>query len=223
VAVKSVNPPPVSTIQPMASSALDRLVQTCLAKSPDDRWQSAGDLSRELKWIAETGSKAGIPAPVAANRRNRERMAWLAAGLAAVPLLASLVWIVAHSQNEHPAAAMVRFQIPAPDQLNFYYHQIPAVSPDGERIAFTAAASIRDANRLFVRSLNAATATEIPVPGGDVHYPFWSPDGRQNRILVQPDPAESGCLRGTASHDSNRTGFRSPARGSTYIWTLEGR
>jgi serine/threonine protein kinase len=80
VAVKSVNPPPVSTIQPMASSALDRLVQTCLAKSPDDRWQSAGDLSRELKWITETGSKAGIPAPVAAKRRNRERMAGLDRG-----------------------------------------------------------------------------------------------------------------------------------------------
>jgi serine/threonine protein kinase len=43
-AVMSANPPPVSTIQPMASPALDRLVRKCLAKFPDDRWQSAGDL-----------------------------------------------------------------------------------------------------------------------------------------------------------------------------------
>ena len=33
--------------------------------------------------------------------------------------------------------------------------------------------------RLFIRPLNAAIATEIPVPGVNVAYPFWSPDGRQ--------------------------------------------
>ena len=90
-AVMSTNPPPVSTIQPMASPALDRVVRKCLAKSPDDRWQSAGDLLSELEWITETGSQAGIPAPVAAKRSNRERwLAWIAAGLAGVLLLVSL-------------------------------------------------------------------------------------------------------------------------------------
>jgi serine/threonine protein kinase/Tol biopolymer transport system component len=179
VAVMSANPPLVSTIQPMASPALDRVVRRCLAKSPDDRWQSAGDLLSELEWIAESGSKAGITAPVAAKRRNRERMWQLAAGLAAVLLLASLVWIAARPRSEPAAAAEVRFQIPAPDKLNFFFYQIPAVSPDGKRIAFTASATIRDLDKLFVRPLNAETATEIPVQGVNPHYPFWSPDGRQ--------------------------------------------
>ena len=178
-AVMSVTPPPVSTIQPMASPALDRVVRKCLAKSPDDRWQSAGDLLSELEWITETGSKAGVPAPVAAKRRNRERLWRLAAGIAAVLLVASLVWIAAHMRNEPAAAPSVRFQIPAPDKLNFFFYQLPAVSPDGQRIAFTAAATIRDTDRLFVRPLNAATATEIPLQGLNVHHPFWSPDGRQ--------------------------------------------
>ena len=178
-AVMSTNPPPVSTIQPMASPALDRLVRRCLTKSPDDRWQSAGDLLSELEWITETGSKAGIPAPVAAKRRNRERMWQLAAGLAAVLLVASLVWIAVHLRNEPAPAAEVHFQIPAPDKLSFFAVQPPAVSPDGERIAFTASASIGGAQRLFVRPLNAATATEIPVSGSSPYFPFWSPDGRQ--------------------------------------------
>ena len=178
-AVMSTNPPPVSTIQPMASPALDRVVQTCLAKSPDDRWQSAGDLSRELEWIANSGSSAGIPAPIAAKRRNRERTAWLAAGLTAVLLVASLVWTAVHLHNEPGPPAMVHFQIPAPDNLTFFFYQIPAVSPDGERIAFTAAATRLDKDRLFVRPLNAANATEIPLPGLNPLYPFWSPDGRQ--------------------------------------------
>src|SRR5260370_5461830 len=84
VAVMSVNPPPVSTIQPMASPALDRVVRKCLAKSPDDRWQSAGDLLSELEWITESGSKAGIPPPVAAKRPSRE-------GLRCAPLIISAV------------------------------------------------------------------------------------------------------------------------------------
>jgi Tol biopolymer transport system component len=182
-AVMTTAPPPVSTLQPMASPALDRLVRTCLAKSPDERWQSAGDLSRELGWIAETGSQSGsevgVPAPVAAKRRSRERMLQLAAGVPAVLLLASLAWIAFHPRTQPSPPAMVRFQIPAPDKLNFFFYQIPAISPDGQRIAFTAAPTMTDKDRLFVRPLNALTATEIPVAGFDPNYPFWSSDGQQ--------------------------------------------
>ena len=178
-AVMSTNPPPVSTLQPMASPALDRVVRTCLAKSPDDRWQNAGDLTRELEWIADSGSQAGIPAPVAAKRRSRERTWKLAAGLAAALLVASLVWTVTHQPKEPPPSAQVHFQIPVPDKLNFFPGQLPAVSPDGERIAFTASSSLIEHGRLFVRSLNAPAATEIPIAGIDIRFPFWSPDGRQ--------------------------------------------
>jgi eukaryotic-like serine/threonine-protein kinase len=123
-----------------------RVVRKCLAKSPDDRWQSAGDLLSELEWIAETGLKASISRPVATRRRKRERLSWLAAvGLLLVPL----VWALAHLRNEPRAATVVRFQIPAPDNLNFYYYQLPAVSPDGERIAFTAAASTLENRQAF--------------------------------------------------------------------------
>jgi serine/threonine protein kinase len=172
-AVMSTNPSPVSTIQPMASPALDRVVKKCLAKSPDDRWQTAGDLLSELEWIADSGSNAGIPAPVAAKRRSRERMWQLAAGLAAVLLLASLAWIATHRRIEPPAPAQVRFQIPAPDKLNFFSTQLPAVSPDGERIAFTAVANVLSGTRLFIRPLNAPAATEIPIPGVEIRFPFW--------------------------------------------------
>jgi Tol biopolymer transport system component/tRNA A-37 threonylcarbamoyl transferase component Bud32 len=178
-AVMSSNPPPVSTLQPMASPALDRLVQRCLAKSPDDRWQSAGDLRSELEWIAGAGSMAGVPAPIAARRINRERLAWLAAGISAPLLFASLVWIVVHLRNEPGPASAIRFDIPVPDKLSFFYNQVPAVSPDGERIAFTASANVGGGQRLFVRPLNAPTATEIPVAGSRPAFPFWSPDGRQ--------------------------------------------
>jgi serine/threonine protein kinase len=130
-AVMSTDPPPVSTMQPMASPALDRIVRRCLAKSPDDRWQSAGDLLSEIEWIADMGSKAGIPAPVAAKRRNRKRMGWIAASLAATLLLVSLAWIMFHRRKVSTGITQVRFQVPAPEGLHFRPYDTLALSPDG--------------------------------------------------------------------------------------------
>ncbi len=169
-------PPPVSTLQPLASPALDRIIRRCLAKAPDDRWQNMGDLLSELEWIAET-PEAGAPVFAAASRRDR--IAWSAAGVAAVLLLASLAWIAFHPRTEPTPPAMVRFQILVPDNLSFFPFQGLAVSPDGQRIAFTASTSTGPPQRLFVRSLNADTATEIPVSGSSPAFPFWSPDGQQ--------------------------------------------
>src|SRR5215468_66278 len=76
-------PPLVSAAQPMTPPALDRVVRTCLAKDPEERWQSAHDIKSELAWIAQAGSQAGMAAPVVASRRNRDRAAWAAIGLLA--------------------------------------------------------------------------------------------------------------------------------------------
>jgi eukaryotic-like serine/threonine-protein kinase len=56
--ILEIDPPPISTLQPMTPLALDRVVKTCLAKEPDERWQGASDLCRELKWIAGADSES---------------------------------------------------------------------------------------------------------------------------------------------------------------------
>ena len=60
-AILKDEPPPVSRVQPVAPAALDRIVSTCLAKDPDDRYQSARDLVRDLTWVA-SGSSDGAAA-----------------------------------------------------------------------------------------------------------------------------------------------------------------
>jgi hypothetical protein len=47
------DPPPLAKRQPLAPAALDRLVRTCLAKDPRERWQSAADVQRELTCVAD--------------------------------------------------------------------------------------------------------------------------------------------------------------------------
>src|SRR5207244_8542401 len=75
-------PAPIATLQPMTPPALDRVVRTCLAKDPEDRFQTAHDAKLQLQWIGEMGSAAGVPAPVVARRKSRERLAWGPAGRA---------------------------------------------------------------------------------------------------------------------------------------------
>jgi serine/threonine protein kinase len=72
------DPRPVSQLIPTTPAALDRVVTSCLAKNPDERWQSAGDLARELRWIGGgTGAVQAAPAAVAAApRKGSARVAW---------------------------------------------------------------------------------------------------------------------------------------------------
>jgi serine/threonine protein kinase len=56
--ILETNPAPMSSLEPMTPPGLERIVKSCLAKEPDERWQSAADLARELKWIAEAGAEA---------------------------------------------------------------------------------------------------------------------------------------------------------------------
>src|ERR1700674_2473527 len=76
-AILEREPVPMSSLQPMTPLTLDRVVKKCLAKEPDDRWQTPKDLCDELKWIAEGGSQAGEAGRAPAGSRRWERASWL--------------------------------------------------------------------------------------------------------------------------------------------------
>src|SRR5712692_11947026 len=61
-AILSSEPQPMVSLQAMTPPMLERAVRRCLAKDPDERWQSASDLANELDWVAEGSSQAGVPA-----------------------------------------------------------------------------------------------------------------------------------------------------------------
>src|SRR5215472_23569 len=76
-------PDPISTIRPTTPPGLDHAIRRCLAKDPEERWQTARDLALELKWIANSGSQTPASSSVVMAQKNRDRLKWLLAGIAA--------------------------------------------------------------------------------------------------------------------------------------------
>src|SRR5205814_7806527 len=106
------DPTPVTELAPMIPPAVNRVVKTCLAKDPEDRFQTAHDVKLQLQWIAEGGSQAGVPAPVAARRKSRERLAW---GVALAALVAAAALGLGFVRRAPAKPRVMRFEIGAPE------------------------------------------------------------------------------------------------------------
>ena len=181
-AILSTQPPPISSVQPMTPPALDHVVKKCLEKDPDDRWQSAHDVASELRWIAEAGSQAGVPATLSLRRRSRERLAWLLAGGLGLLWLLTLVPATLHWRERAPESPPVRFTIPPPDKTAFLNFDVPAVSPDGKRIVFVAAPA-GGTRALWMRPLDSLSAQ--PLPGTEGGLPPLLVARRTSRRLLR--------------------------------------
>src|SRR6185295_15957261 len=113
-AILKDEPPPVSRVQPVAPPALDRVISTCLAKDPDDRYQTARDLLRELKWVASGASDGATERTVTPPARSN-RVAWLVAALLAIALIATAFIALRRAAEGTFPAGPAQFTIMAPD------------------------------------------------------------------------------------------------------------
>jgi len=174
--ILGTQPPPIAQLRPMTPPAVDRLVQACLAKDPDERWQNAHDVMLELRFVAEGSSGAGVPIPVARRRAWRERAAWIAAAVAAA---AAIAFGLITMKRTPPTGNLVQFAIETPPNLALFPFDTKgiAISPDGTMIAFVAE-NVQGKASLYIRDL---ATTKIAALAGtdDASYPFWSPDSSQ--------------------------------------------
>ena len=170
-AIMHAEPPALGTAAPLTPPALVRVVTACLAKDPNERIQTAHDVKLQLQWVADGGSLAGVPVPVATRRRQRERLAW---ALVAVLGLAAAWGVTGTLTHETPPVPVTRFTLaPPPAARSMTW---PRISPDGRNLAFQATDSL-GAVKIWVRPLDSLVANPLPGTEG-AGRPFWSPDSR---------------------------------------------
>ncbi len=180
-------PAPLREIEPGIPRRLDRVVRTCLAKDPEERWQTMRDLKRELRWIDPTGesdepeaepARAAAPAQVAAGSPIPTGRGAAAGWRFALGLLftaavtAAAVWTLKPAADAPPPAVQ-RFTIDlAPDQS---LTGALAVSPDGRHVVYGVHED--GETRLHARALDAFDAAPIPGTEGAAAPVAIAPDG----------------------------------------------
>ena len=94
------DPTPMSELQPVTPLTLERVVSRCLAKDPDDRWQTARDLGCELKWIAE---EEAHPAKLLRKPRSRAMLVGVLSGVGLVAATLMSAWILRAPAESQPS------------------------------------------------------------------------------------------------------------------------
>jgi serine/threonine protein kinase len=179
--ILEIDPPPISSLQPMTPPALDRVVRKCLAKEPEKRWQDASDLCDELRWISESSAQPLGPRAISTKGIPALGPRPLVLGLGALIIAlitALMVWNLKPSPAS-PSKAVSRFTIPLPPGQSVSTPDIAgtalALSPDGTKLAYVA--SEKGTQRIYLRAMDGFEARPLSgTEGGD--NPFFSPDSQ---------------------------------------------
>jgi Tol biopolymer transport system component len=191
-AVINKEPEPITAVAPLTSPNLSRLIGRCLAKDPEQRWQTARDVSFELEWIGEAGSQ---PADVA-RPPMKSKAAWLPWMLCGLVLGAGLVagifaW---RSRSTTPRESYFLAALP------FALHDL-ALAPDGHTVAGVGALETGKYKTLWLYDVGGQRPREMAETEG-ASFPFWSPDGKSvaffadgklKRLEIAGGPAQVIC------------------------------
>jgi len=244
-AILEKEPAPITATKPLTPAALEHAVKKSLAKLRDERWQSAGDLASELKWVAESRMDSATQSLAARPDKLRMALLWLAMTLTVIALAIAVTY---YATRPAPESALMVSVIPPPGVFADTSGRIgpPQISPDGKSLAFigcqteSAATSMLGGQTcsIWVRVLTSSEAHEVPGTSG-AYYPFWSPDGHEigffadgtlKKVTAEGGPVQVICEApdarggswgnsGTIIFSATRTGpvLRVPAEGGTPV------
>jgi len=162
-AIVGGQPQPISALQPVTPRAFEHVVQKCLEKEPDARWQSAHDVAEELRWVAKEIERDVVVT------RTRRPIHWIAtAALAVIAIAFASLWM---RDRAKPSDA-VAFSIPGPTGGRI---STGVLSPDGQSLAMTF--DLPNGAALMIRRLGEIEPVKIAMlKQGNAGA--WSPDSK---------------------------------------------
>jgi len=175
-AILKDDPAPMSELKPMTPALLDQVVKKCLAKDPDERWQSASDLMTGLKWVTEVGTQVDPTTFETSPSPWRRAIPWGIAALGVLMAVIALLLWSSQSTTSSGSAALRRFTMHLTENLatgisapNFI------LSPDGGHLVYSA--SREQGAMIYYRSMDQIES--IPFPGTENgRRLFFSPDSQ---------------------------------------------
>jgi serine/threonine protein kinase len=177
-AILKDEPPPITEFVPDVPDALARTLARCLSKNPEDRWQTANDLSFQLQSPIVVSDRPG-PTATASVSRWRERAAWTAAVLTCLAV-AAFMWtrVPSTAAGRPDNRPSVRFSLVPPGGESFAsgFDTPFAISPDGRSVAYVSTTGAGTRN-LWLHSLEDEQEHRISGSEG-ANSPFWSPDSQ---------------------------------------------
>jgi Tol biopolymer transport system component len=192
-AILREEPEPLERKAPSVPAPVRWLIERCLSKEPSERYVSTRDLARDLTTCRQHFSETMFtPAPAAPVKRAWRSSAVLAVGLVSVAALAYLagrLTVRPRTTGGDATAAARSFRrltnLPGAELW-------PAISPDGETLAYVKAVAPGNAD-IFVQRIGGQAAVNLTKdsPGNDLH-PAFSPDG--SRIAFRSDRDGGGLF-----------------------------
>jgi Tol biopolymer transport system component/predicted Ser/Thr protein kinase len=175
------DPPPVAALAPSVPPPVVRLVDHCLMKDPDDRWQTARDVAIQLRGMLESSGSSEVVAAPADTHRRRLLIRTVAGGIALLLLGAAGMWgwqrLRGGTRPAPGAFSHMSISLSPLDELALAPDAEVAVSPDGTRIAVIAQER-QKRQMVYVRSLSAFPFTPVAGTEGATSV-FFSPDGTE--------------------------------------------
>jgi len=170
-AILEREPRAILELMPACPATLDRLVRRCMAKDPDERWQSAFDLKLKLQEIAASLSEGAEKAAGGTAKKNP----WLEHAIAVGAVLAAMGLGAALLERKESPRTPVYGSIVPPAGTYFEIEGDlgipPVLAPDGSAVVFGAGGAI------WYRSLRDGTERMLSQTGNG-RYPFWSSDSK---------------------------------------------
>jgi len=173
---------PAPPIEAPLPEPLRWIIDRCLAKEPEERYESTRDLYQELRNVRNhwTDTSARLPAPARVPRKARRLPLWTAIASAMV-----LAYVAGALLSPAPQARLSSYRF-TPFAVAPSGQRDPVWSPDGKGIAYTGWVDGRP--QVFVRYLDSPTAVRITHIAEGGRPIAWSPDARRIYLLSFGSP-----------------------------------